>query len=380
MDGLESEAAVRIDDGVCRVFFAYDVGHTIDLDAAARRVGGGAAERGALRPSRRSPAYLQFRPLPLRLDQSIDPVAVGDFHTDPGVELTVFDFGAVSIGYRLPLAGRALAELLPLAAALYQCEPLRIDARARVAALAEQLRPAVLRPGLAELVEDYTVYALRHWSDEGGGQGPDRDSFPFSATRELLAQILRAEPAPLSEQEVVEATAYRLSYGLRDLTVIDWNAAIVVDEEAEETLAVLEFANVELLEMRFLDDRLDGVLDRSYASLSEDTRAGWRLRGTRDQRRRLAVLHMDAALLFEGINNAIKLVGDQYLARVYRLAARRFHLPDWDASILRKLDTVQRLYEKLSDDQATRRMEVLEWIIIILIAVSIVLPFVPGTK
>ena len=39
---------------------------------------------------------------------------------------------------------------------------------------------------------------------------------------------------------------------------------------------------------------------------------------------------------------------------------------------------MQSLYEKLADDQANRRMEVLEWIIILLFVVSIVLPFVVG--
>ena len=89
---------------------------------------------------------------------------------------------------------------------------------------------------------------------------------------------------------------------------------------------------------------------------------------------------MENALLFEGINNAIKLIGDQYLSRVYREATRRFHLAEWDASVLRKLDTLQRVYEKIADEHAARRMEVLEWIIIILIAVSIVLPFIPGAS
>ena len=92
--------------------------------------------------------------------------------------------------------------------------------------------------------------------------------------------------------------------------------------------------------------------------------------------RRIASLQMDAALLFESINNALKLMGDQYLARVYRLAAKRFHLEDWDQSIQRKVSTLEGIYRKMADDQSTRRMEVLEWIIIVLIAVSIVLPFV----
>ena len=41
---------------------------------------------------------------------------------------------------------------------------------------------------------------------------------------------------------------------------------------------------------------------------------------------RLATLQTDSALLFEGVNNALKLVGDQYLARVYRAVSQRFHL------------------------------------------------------
>jgi uncharacterized Rmd1/YagE family protein len=39
---------------------------------------------------------------------------------------------------------------------------------------------------------------------------------------------------------------------------------------------------------------------------------------------------------------------------------------------------LESIYEKVADQAATHRMEVLEWIIIILIAVSILLPFVPG--
>ena len=92
--------------------------------------------------------------------------------------------------------------------------------------------------------------------------------------------------------------------------------------------------------------------------------------------RRIARLQIDSAILFEGVNNALKLLGDVYLSRVYRLAAGRLHLPAWDASIIRKLGTLESIYEKLSDRQANRRMEVLEWIIILLILFEVVMSFV----
>ena len=87
---------------------------------------------------------------------------------------------------------------------------------------------------------------------------------------------------------------------------------------------------------------------------------------------------MDNALLFEGVNNALKLLGDQYLARLYRMASQRLHLTEWDANIIRKLRILKDLYERMSDQQSNQRLELLEWIIIILIAFEILLTLVPG--
>jgi uncharacterized Rmd1/YagE family protein len=77
------------------------------------------------------------------------------------------------------------------------------------------------------------------------------------------------------------------------------------------------------------------------------------------------------------VTNTLKLLGDQYLARVYRLVSQRFHLEEWDASILRKLETLESIYGKMSDRAGTRRMELLEWIIIVLITISIAVSFIP---
>ena len=79
------------------------------------------------------------------------------------------------------------------------------------------------------------------------------------------------------------------------------------------------------------------------------------------------------------MTNALKLVGDQYLARVYAFASSRFHLAQWDASITRKLQTLDGIYAKMADRAASRRMELLEWIIIILIAASIMISVVTLT-
>lgn len=224
----------------------------------------------------------------------------------------------------------------------------------------------VLRPelGLVQMTPRWAVEAVAHrilpvaasnWVRAGVDEFPARlsDSARPSGIKygPILAQILRAEHQSLSLQEIRDATACRIAFGGTDLTLIDGDAAILIDRDAEDTIAVLEFANVELLEMRYLDRQLDTALDQAYRALS---RQGWRqvLRpgAGRHDFDRIARMQMDSALLFEGVNNAFKLVGDQFLVRLYRLASERFHLAEWDAGILRKLQTLDGIYAKLTPE------------------------------
>ena len=360
-------------DGAAHVWFAYDLGHQIDLDRAQQRIASG-SERERIRHEHRAPAYLQFQPAPLKVDEPGQSFTIASLRTDARVESTLYDFGAISIAYRIPLDGVKVSGLLGLAGALSENQLLLEDSHRRVSALLAKLGDAVKRAQLSELVEDYAVFHVRRWSP---AQDPAK---VVDDERALVAGILRCEPEPMRASEVDDALQSRIAYGLQDDLVVDWNGALLFDALGEDTLSVLEFANVELLEMRFLDDRLDEALERSHEVVRKRrglrSMFGLHSRDSRESLRRIARLEIDNAILFESVNNAIKLVGDQFLARVYRLAAKRFHLDDWDASILRKLETVQSIYSKLSDELTTRRMELLEWIIILLFVVSIVLPFV----
>src|SRR5262249_33170972 len=125
-------------------------------------------------------------------------------------------------------------------------------------------------------------------------------------------------------------------------------------------------------------NRLDTALGLSYETLAKRAWTRFPFRSNPAQLHRVAQWQVDSAMLFEGVNNALKLIGDQYLARLYRVAAERFHLAEWDSTIIRKLETLDSIYEKISDQFTTRRMELLEWIIIILFVISIVVPLFSG--
>jgi len=357
-----------IHKGSCFVLFAYDAARSINLDDAERRLHE-ATQRQTIPHKRRTPSYFEYQLPPLRFSQETEAVRLGNFSTRSTVDLVVYDFGAVAVIYTLPIEG-AFTDLRQLSEELYDNEFLLSNSRLRVNQLLKVVSEAAFEANLSPVVEDYVVFHIESFAQ------------PFDANRfcaehgQQIAQTLRAERQTLSDQEVDDALGARITFGTEDLTIVDWNAALLIDREGEDVRAVLDFANVELLEMRYLDQKLDRALDEAYETLSRRTVNLPRILGYYGAAlRRVAELQVDNAVLFEGVNNTLKLLGDQYLARVYRLVNRRFHLDEWDASILRKLQTLESIYEKISDQAANRRMEMLEWVIIILIALSIGIEF-----
>jgi hypothetical protein len=347
----------------CRTIFVFEVGWALDL-AAAERQFGVSGERQVLR---RGPTAVHHGPNPIRVAADAPPFRLGRFSTEPSVDLVLYDLGAVTVSYRIPASG-TFQDLLALSLALRDRETLRLDARARVEAVIERLGSAVQKPKVADLTEDYTIYGITAITP------PLAAAVVCDTYRELIAQILRREPGALSPEEIREATDVRISFGLGDMTVVDWDAALVLDPDPEDVAAVLDFANVQLLEMRYLDQQLDEAIERSYPLLAQ--KRGWG--GFTPARLRtdvgaVAELQLESAVLLERVTNALKFFGEEYLTRIYRLASRRFQLPELDASITRKLATIESIYQKMGDKAAARRMELLEWVVIILIAMEIVL-------
>src|SRR5205823_5924468 len=110
--------------------FAYDAGLAIDLDESERRITA-LTQRAAIRHKHRAPRYFEYRPAPLRVTQEGEALAVGAFRTTPSVDTVLYDFGAVSVTYQIPLEG-PLARLVTLAEELYESDVLLRSEERRV--------------------------------------------------------------------------------------------------------------------------------------------------------------------------------------------------------------------------------------------------------
>ena len=355
----------QILQGQVVALFAFDLGFEVSLERLDEF---SSMLLPPLSQKKQTPAYLQYARPPRIINLGEIPAL---FAMPGTIQAMVFDFGAASIAYRWSLAASRkklhLQELPRLSQELYG-RNLEADARMRAQRVMQMIKPAIVRPELSTLVEDYYLFVIEEFDR------PLQAEELLAQHRSTLAQILRFETQSLSGEQQEEALAQRIGYFQNDLVLIDWNAAIIYDRDYWDVANVLELLNVELLEARCIDAELDKRIGEYQGLLRKPTE--WSLPFRTPYRRtiqELAELRIESLVLAKRVESALKLIGDLYLARVHNAATSRFYLPDWETAISHKLDIVANFYQLLTDRVRTAQNQTLELIIIALILAEILM-------
>jgi len=350
--------------------YAFDVAYEMNRKRIDRLLGQPTAEF-VMGSSKRTPKQLFFhRPLSVRLPALERPSPQGILRVERGIK--VLPIGAISITVRIPFQLKSLSDLvafhdLQFGGGVYLYD----EVRALAEDVRRELRPNLIRP-IDQLGDEeaYTVFCVNAPPD--GGEHSAEEWF-LSHRREVAA-LLTEEPDPqrLAEQEAVESTSRYLSYYTRDLVVVDWDAALLIDEPRffDETLYVMELANLQLAELEAYDRILDEMVERSYRDISNRRAFG---RQTARVQRGLREIRIDLSRLSDELSNITKFLGDWHLARLYQALSARFHLGDWHRTIDEKLKTVDELYELLRAEQNNRWMLYLEGSMALLFIIDVVL-------
>jgi hypothetical protein len=243
-----------------------------------------------------------------------------------------------------------------------------------ITGLAKRIAAAIERPGIAPVRESYVVFRLNR-----PFQRSDDGTFGPTFSEEELVTLLTRERRALSPAARRELLANRFSYYDDDLVVLTWDNALVVEprRDDEDVEFVLEFANAQLLELRVYDTELDDDLPLLYDRIEQRRRR--RALFTRRFRPLLADVQTTVAAITEVVeraDNAFKITDDVYLARIYRAALDLFREPAWRRGIDRKLGIFRDTYSMLNGESQVARAELLEVIVVVLIAVEIILGFV----
>lgn len=346
--------------------FSFDVGAEIDLERARPLLPTTAGDRGARRAA---PTYVGHTTPPLRAALGERDVPFGRGTLRVGASLIVHEVGAITIVLTAPLACD-VAALPDLTAALTGAGPLEDAARAIVEEQRGRLALAVSKPAVTDVVEDYYVIQADRL------EPPVPIAELLERARAPLAAALRCEPEPLSTAEVDDTLRPRLSYYADDLAIGEWNVAVLVDSDPWDAIDVLEYLNVQLLELRYFDALLDRHVAESYALASTRARRLplWNaaLDRTLDE---IAGVRLEVVAMVERLHNAFKVGGDIYLAKLHTRIAERLGLRAWEESVQRKLDVIQLRYAVLLERVRAARSELLEATIVLLIVFEIVMVF-----
>src|SRR5207244_8088720 len=208
-----------------------------------------------------------------------------------------------------PFAG-TWPELVSIGQMLIESDDLEQQAEQLCRAVTARLTPALVGYRSEFLSEDYLVYAIHELDHLMSA-----DEL-IAEHDEDLAAMLRGERQPLSKQEKTAILQHRLSYLADDLVVPTWNAAVVYDTAAgaQAALEILEFANSQLLELRYYDRLLDAELASIYSRLQHP--AGWYEQWVSSRyakaARQVHALLIDVNELTDRTENALKFIGDIY--------------------------------------------------------------------
>lgn len=360
----------RVQDGALRVYRVFDVADEIDL-GRAEALAKGASVRHRWEGVHSSAALeIPRPPIHLNLGRRQVPLASGAREAEASLHL--FEYGVASVLYKIPIApGTRLEELLPLSEELLVLPTPALDAAARREAeeICRALGPALEKPHAWEGLETYHVFLVRAF-DAPLPAGEVLERAP-------LARLLLGETSatPLSEQEAADVVKHHFSYLADDLAVVDWNSAFLYEPSGVADIAdLLEFATAHLLELRYYDALLDRELHRIYDEIEAggSTIVNVFTRRYRRIQRETAALLVELSEMIERLENAVKIVGDFYLARLYQGAVRRFRLPAWQESVLRKQKLVAEVNDLTGDVADTNRSELMEIVVILLISYEVV--------
>lgn len=356
--------------------YAFDVAYDMSR-VPLRELLGQPVAQFVIDASKRSPRQLFFyRPQMVHLPPMERLGPRGVLRMERTVKL--LPVGAISITVRVPFEIHHIEDLVDYHDLRFNNGTLHEEVLQLAEEIRRELAPHLIRP-TARLADDeaYTVFCIRSPLMGADGETFSTEDWLLAHRREVAALLTQeTDIADLSEQEADESTARYLSYYGKDLVVVDWDAALLIDhpQNFDETLYVMELANLQLAELEAYDRLLDESLDRAYRDLR--TR---RTRGRTEVLRELRELRIDLARFSDELSNITKFFGDWHLARIYQSISGRFHLADWHRAIEEKLRTLDHLYGLLQQDINNRWMLLLESTIVLLFIIDLIVLFT-GSK
>ncbi len=186
-----------------------------------------------------------------------------------------------------------------------------------------------------------------------------------------LATFIRSQKDTLDTAEIEEILMSRTHYSSKEVTVVDWEGAIIIAPNADyqSDIALLKIGNYQLIRYRMLDKSIEDMLDRISETFFQNKK---RPRPTRGMIRQIAEHKLEMMLSFERAEQNMLLIGDWYTADLYEAIHDQFYLKDWKENVKSKLDSLESIVQTIRDnfslslESVWARVEMFAWMLMLI--------------
>lgn len=186
-----------------------------------------------------------------------------------------------------------------------------------------------------------------------------------------IATFIRSQKETLDSMEIDELLQARVHYSAREMTVVDWEGAVIIAPNADyqSDIALIKIGNYQLLRYRMLDQSIEDMLDKIRETFFGSRK---RLRPTRGIISQIAQHKLEIMLDFERAEQNMLLIGDWYTADLYEAIHEQFYLKDWKENVRTKLDNLESIMQTIKDNLSISwenlmdRIQLFLWMVMLL--------------
>lgn len=358
---------MKVSQGEVYYYRTYDVGDEVDLKLAS-----------SLMEADTTPSWFQLRKLNRSILIEDKPVVMnlGGWQQEIGGKVfnvqsvgKIWSFGGFSVCFIFELpCEHTLDELNLLGNYIDYSDDIQAIADEKVKKVCSSISPAIKNIKIWKEYEDFLLYNIKCFA-------MDYSQAELLSTESLYKLIVGSKGENLSEQTKDNIRKNIFTYTTNDLVIMDWNSALVYDPTDYKDIAdVIEFALVQLLEMRYYDNTLDEKLNSLYKGLDNRKNHGLLNNNYGEISKEAAKIYIEISEIIEKIENSLKVIGDFYYAQIFRAASDKFRFKDWQQSVDSKLNNLAEVSKLFQGEINERRNQMMEVIVIVLIAMEVI-PF-----
>jgi ribosomal protein L18E len=350
---------LSIEKGKILIYRVFDIGEEINLSKLENLIQE-KSERFKLNRDSKKAIIISDAPLGVSLGEEKIEIASQSYSFD--VSAKVWTYGTLSITLQFSIPSSfSWSQLVELSQIFENASSIDQFAKNKAREFTQTATPAMKKTNEWDTYEDYVIYFVEKINGiENLKELKDSADIP--------ALILAEPKEDLSDNIKKNVHEMTFQYSKNDMAVVDWNSALVIEPSGSMDLPdVIEFALTQLLEMRFYDDLLDQKLATLYSSI-ENKSSGILNDPYSKLAKEAGQTYIELSEIIETIENSFKVVGDFYLATIFRAASSRFRFNDWLNNINSKLGNLAEVSKVLQGEIHARRAQASEIIIIVLIA------------